>query len=78
LLQDKIYKLEDRIDKSIKKIKILQERYFRNCVAGSNNDFIDLLEILRGKEEPKEKYKLPFDQEVQDGLNSLNIRNDKM
>jgi hypothetical protein len=39
---------ENRIDKAIKCIKGLQEKYFRNHVAGSNSDFIDLLEILKG------------------------------
>lgn len=42
---------ENKIDKAIKYAKELQEKYFRKRVEGSNNDFINLLEILKGTEE---------------------------
>ena len=44
-------KLQQRINKAVNHIKGLREKYFRNCVAGSNNDFGELLDILRGEDE---------------------------
>ena len=40
---------ENRIDKAIKYAKELQEKYFKEKVAGSTNDFMNLIEILRGE-----------------------------
>lgn len=46
--------LEDRIDKAIEKVCILKEHYFKEKVWGSNLDFDELLDILRGEDsEPK-------------------------
>lgn len=41
--------LQQRIDKAIEYTKRLREKYFRECVWGSNNDLGELLEILKGE-----------------------------
>ena len=38
--------LKEVIEEVRKKVKDLQEKYFRMCVPGSNNDCIELLEII--------------------------------
>lgn len=43
--------LQSRIDKAIEYTKILREKYFKECVAGSSYELGKLIEILeRGKE----------------------------
>jgi AbrB family looped-hinge helix DNA binding protein len=37
------------VEEAIKYTKQLREKYFRMCVAGSNEDLSDLIEILNGK-----------------------------
>lgn len=66
-LYKRIEELQQRIDKAIEYIGYSKE-------ISNPQDYIKferkLLEILRGKDE----YKLPFDEEVQSGLDSLSIR----
>ena len=40
--------LQSRIDEAIKYTKIIREKYFRECVAGSNEDLSTIIEILEG------------------------------
>jgi AbrB family looped-hinge helix DNA binding protein len=41
---------EIRIQQAIKYAKCLREKYFRECVAGSNEDLSRLIKILEGSE----------------------------
>ena len=41
--------LQQRINKAIEYTTSLREKYFRNCVCGSNNDLSELIEILKGE-----------------------------
>ena len=42
--------LQERIDKAIEKVYMLKEHYFKEKVWGSNLDFDELLDILRGED----------------------------
>ena len=44
-----IFNLQQRIDKAIEKVCMLREHYFKEKVWGSNLDFNELLDILRGE-----------------------------
>lgn len=48
IIADERDEYKQKIDKAIEYIKVLREKYFRECVWGSNNDLGELLEILKG------------------------------
>ena len=47
IFQKEILQLKQRINKAIEYTKGLREKYFKMCVAGSNNDLSELIEILK-------------------------------
>lgn len=47
IFQKENLQLKQRINKAIEYTKGLREKYFKMCVAGSNNDLSELIEILK-------------------------------
>lgn len=50
-IENKVEELQQRLDKAIEYIKILREKYFRECVAGSSEDLNEIIHILEIKDE---------------------------
>lgn len=42
--------LKDRIDKAVHDLRLLREKYFRECVAGSSEDLSEIIHILEGED----------------------------
>lgn len=47
IFQKENLQLKQRINKAIEYTKGLREKYFKMCVANSNNDLSELIEILK-------------------------------